>query len=231
MSFFQLYTAMFGTLTGMLQRSVHLSFAIILCFLFFPVSKNSKIKTIPIYDLIFAMVGGWAAIYITIFYADLVQRTGDPTMLDLLMGIVTVLCILEGARRAVGLPLALIGAFFILYAFVGPYLPDTLAHRGYSVRRVVDHLYLTMEGVFGVPLWVSSTFVFAFVLFGAILEKNGSNGLLHEIGLRSCRAYSRRPSQGIGSFKRLHGKHFRKRDRQCGDYRFHNHSFNEKTWV
>jgi TRAP transporter 4TM/12TM fusion protein len=174
MSLFQLYTSVFGTMTGMLQRSVHLSFAIILCFLFFPSSKKSEIKSIPIYDLIFAMVGGWAAIYITIFYADLVQRTGDPTTLDLFMGVITILCILEGARRSVGLPLALIGAFFILYAFVGPYLPDILAHRGYSIRRVVDHLYLTMEGVFGVPLWVSSTFVFAFVLFGAILEKTGA---------------------------------------------------------
>jgi len=174
MSCFQLYTAMFGTLTGMLQRSVHLCFAIILCFLFYPMTKRSKIKSIPIYDLIFAALGGWAALYITIFYADLVQRTGNPTSLDMLMGVITILCILEGARRAVGLPLALIASLFILYAFVGPYLPDILAHRGYSVRRVVDHLYLTMEGIFGVPLWVSSTFVFAFVLFGAILEKTGA---------------------------------------------------------
>ena len=171
MSCFQLYTAMFGTLTGMLQRSVHLCFALMLCFLFFPMTKKSRTKTIPIYDLFFAMLGGWAAIYITVFYADLVQRTGNPTVLDIIMGIITILCVLEGARRAVGFPLALIGGLFIVYAFVGPYLPDVLAHRGYSVRRVVDHLYLTMEGIFGVPLWVSSTFVFAFVLFGAILEK------------------------------------------------------------
>ncbi|MDP3015896.1 MAG: TRAP transporter large permease subunit, partial [Deltaproteobacteria bacterium] len=92
----------------------------------------------------------------------------------MVMGVITILCILEGARRAVGLPLALIAFIFILYAFAGPYLPEMLAHRGYGVRRVVDHLYLTMEGIFGVPLWVSSTFVFAFVLFGAILEKTGA---------------------------------------------------------
>ena len=174
MSCFQLYTAMFGTMTGTLQRSIHLCFALILCFLFFPMTKKSKSKTIPIYDLIFAALGGWAALYVTVFYADLVQRIGNPTFLDMTMGIITVLCVLEGARRAVGFPLALIGGLFILYAFVGPYLPDILAHRGYSVRRVVDHLYLTMEGIFGVPLWVSSTFVFAFVLFGAILEKTGA---------------------------------------------------------
>ncbi|MEW6376542.1 MAG: TRAP transporter permease [Thermodesulfobacteriota bacterium] len=174
MSCFQLYTAAFGTLTGTLQRSVHLCFAIILCFLFYPMTKKSKKKTIPIYDLVFAAIGGWAAIYITAFYTDLVQRIGNPNTLDMVMGVITILCVLEGARRAVGLPLALIASLFILYAFTGPYLPEILAHRGYGVRRVIDHLYLTMEGIFGVPLWVSSTFVFAFVLFGAILEKTGA---------------------------------------------------------
>jgi TRAP transporter 4TM/12TM fusion protein len=174
MSCFQLYTAMFGTLTATLQRSVHLCFAIIICFLFYPMTKKSRTKTIPIYDLIFAALGGWAAIYVTVFYADLVQRIGNPSFLDMMMGVLTILFVLEAARRAVGFPLPLISALFIVYAFIGPYMPDILAHRGYGVRRVIDHLYLTMEGIFGVPLWVSSTFVFAFVLFGAILEKTGA---------------------------------------------------------
>jgi len=174
MSCFQLYTAMFGTLTATLQRSVHLCFAIMLCFLFYPMTKRSKTRTIPIYDLIFAALGGWAAIYIAVFYTDLVQRIGNPTTMDMVMGVLTIIFILEAARRAVGFPLPLISAIFILYAFIGPYLPDLLAHRGYGFRRVVDHLYLTMEGIFGVPLWVSSTFVFAFVLFGAVIEKTGA---------------------------------------------------------
>lgn len=174
MSCFQLYTAIFGTLTATLQRSVHLCFAIILCFLFYPMTKKSKTKSIPIHDLIFAALGGWAAIYIAIFYADLVQRIGNPNTMDMIMGVLTILFVLEAARRAVGFPLPLISLLFIIYAFAGPYLPDLVAHRGYGFRRVVDHLYLTMEGIFGVPLWVSSTFVFAFVLFGAIIEKTGA---------------------------------------------------------
>jgi len=183
MSCFQLYTAFFGTLTGMLQRSVHLSFAISLCFLFYPLSKKSKKKTIPFYDFILAAVSGWAAIYITIFYADLVQRTGDPTYLDLVMGGLTIVFILEATRRAVGLPLVIITGLFILYAFFGPFLPDLIAHRGYSARRVIDHLYMTMEGIFGIPLWVSSTFVFAFVLFGAIFERSGAGEFLMKIAM------------------------------------------------
>lgn len=183
MSCFQLYTAFFGTLSAMLQRSVHLSFAIALCFLFYPLSKKSKRKTIPFYDFILAAVGGGAAFYITAFYAELVKRTGAPSALDLLMGCLTLLLILEATRRAVGLPLVLISGLFILYGFVGPYLPELIAHRGYGFRRVVDHLYLTMEGVFGIPLWVSSTFVFAFVLFGAIFERSGAGEYLLKIAL------------------------------------------------
>jgi len=174
MSCFQLYTAIFGALTGTLQRSIHLSFALILCFLFFPMTKKSKTKQIPIYDLVLAAIGGFGALYVTLFYADLVKRIGNPTPFDVVMGVITILFVLEAARRAIGLPLPLISAIFIAYAFAGPYLPDLLAHRGYGFRRVIDHLYLTMEGIFGVPLWVSSTFVFAFVLFGAILEKTGA---------------------------------------------------------
>jgi TRAP transporter 4TM/12TM fusion protein len=174
MSCFQLYTALFGTLTATLQRSVHLAFAITLCFLFYPMRKRSAARSIPLYDLILAALAGCAAIYVTVFYADLVQRIGNPTPVDLAMGVCAVALILEAARRAVGLPLPLISAIFVAYALLGPYLPDLLAHRGYTVRRVIDHLYLTMEGIFGVPLWVSSTFVFAFVLFGAILEKTGA---------------------------------------------------------
>jgi TRAP transporter 4TM/12TM fusion protein len=174
MSCFQLYTAMFGALTATLQRSVHLCFALMLCFLFYPMSKKSKTRTIPFYDLVFAAVAGWSAIYVTVFYADLVQRIGNPTAMDIITGVLTVLFVLEAARRAIGLPLPLISALFIIYAFAGPHMPDMLAHRGYGFRRVMDHLYLTMEGIFGVPLWVSSTFVFAFVLFGAILEKTGA---------------------------------------------------------
>ncbi|NWG02365.1 MAG: TRAP transporter permease [Syntrophaceae bacterium] len=174
MSCFQLYTAMFGTLTATLQRSVHLCFAIMLCFLFYPMTKKSKTRTIPIYDMIFTALGGCSALYVAIFYADLVQRIGNPSTMDMIMGVLTIIFVLEAARRAVGFPLPLISALFILYAFIGPYLPDLIAHRGYNFRRVIDHLYLTMEGIFGVPLWVSSTFVYAFVLFGAIIEKTGA---------------------------------------------------------
>ncbi|MCU0559332.1 MAG: TRAP transporter permease [Desulfobacterales bacterium] len=183
MTCFQLYTAYFGVLTSTLQRSVHLAFAIVLCFLFYPHSKRSKRKSLPFYDLILTALAGAAVIYVALFYEQLVQRIGAPTLLDLVMGVTAIVLILEATRRAVGLPLVIVTSIFILYGLLGPYVPGILAHRGYSFRRIVDHLYLTSEGIFGIPLWVSSTFVFAFVLFGAIFERTGAGEFLMRLAM------------------------------------------------
>jgi TRAP transporter 4TM/12TM fusion protein len=183
MTCFQLYTAFFGVLTSTLQRSVHLTFAIVLCFLFYPRSKKSKRKTIPFYDIVLTVLAGSAVIYVTVFYQELVQRIGAPTLLDLFMGVTAIVLILEATRRAVGLPLVIVTSVFIIYGLLGPYVPGILAHRGYGFRRIVDHLYLTGEGIFGIPLWVSSTFVFAFVLFGAIFERTGAGEYLMRLAM------------------------------------------------
>ncbi len=183
MACFQLYTAFFGTLTATLQRSVHLTFAIVLCFLFYPYSKKARKPQLTFLDVILAITGGITAIYIAYNYEVLVTRIGNPTQVDLIMGILAVLLILEATRRAVGLPLVIISSLFVLYGFIGPWMPELIAHRGYSFRRVVDHLYLTSEGIFGIPLWVSSTFVYAFVLFGAIFERTGAGEFLMKASL------------------------------------------------
>ena len=118
-----------------------------------------------------------------VFYEQLVRRIGDPTFADLVTGVPTIVLILEASRRAVGWPLVIITGLFILYGLFGPYMPGVLAHRGYSFRRIVDHLYLTGEGIFGIPLWVSSTFVFAFVFFGAIFERTGAGEYLMRLAM------------------------------------------------
>jgi TRAP transporter 4TM/12TM fusion protein len=182
-SCFQLYTAFFGVLTSTLQRSIHLTFAIALCFLFYPFSKKSKRKTIPFFDFILAVVAGASVVYVTLFYEDLVKRIGSPTPLDMAMGIIAIVLVLEASRRAVGWPLVIITGLFIVYGLFGPYFPGIFAHRGYSLRRIVDHLYLTSEGIFGIPLWVSSTFVYAFVLFGAIFERTGAGEFLMKLAM------------------------------------------------
>ena len=230
-SCFQMYTAFFGVLTSTLQRSVHLSFAITLCFLFYPFSKRSKRKTIP---SSISCSRPWPApsvIYVTVFYEQLVRRIGDPTPVDLVMGVLTIVLILEASRRAVGWPLVIITGLFILYGLFGPYMPGILAHRGYSFRRIVDHLYLTGEGIFGIPLWVSSTFVFAFVLLRRHLRKDRRRRVPHEAGHVPGRAHARRPGQGLGRGERLHGDHLRQRGGQHGHDRHPHHPADEEGGV
>jgi TRAP transporter 4TM/12TM fusion protein len=181
MTAFQLWTAGVGTLTGVTQRSVHLTFAIVLAFMFYPVAKTARQRRLPWYDLALGVVGAYAALYVTLHYEDLLMRVGTPAPMDIACGIVLIVLVLEGTRRAVGFWLPGITVMFLLYAFVGPWMPELLSHRGYTVRRVVGQLYLTTEGLFGIPLGVSATFVFAFVLFGAVLERTGAGEYLIRI--------------------------------------------------
>ncbi|HEU5322632.1 MAG TPA: TRAP transporter permease, partial [Methylomirabilota bacterium] len=178
MTAFQLWTAALGTLPGVLQRSVHLVFALALVFMFYPAAKTARQRRLPWYDLGLAALGAYAAAYVTIHHEALLARVGTPTPRDVATGAVLIVLVLEATRRAVGLWLPAITCAFLAYAFVGPWMPELLSHRGYSVRRVVGQLFLTTEGLFGIPLGVSSTFVFAFVLFGAVLERTGAGEYL-----------------------------------------------------
>lgn len=173
-SLFQVYTALFGVLDAMIQRSIHVSFAFALIFLLYPTSKKwSRTRLHPL-DAFLALLGGAAPLYLTFLWTHtLSQRAGSATPLDIAVGVVGVLLVLEAARRVVGLPIVIVALTFIAYAFAGPYLPGKFAHRGVSVTTIVEHLFFTTEGVFGTPIGVSSTFIFLFILFGAFLEKTG----------------------------------------------------------
>ncbi|ABR50773.1 TRAP transporter, 4TM/12TM fusion protein [Alkaliphilus metalliredigens QYMF] len=173
MSLFHLYTAGFGTLLAMKQRTVHLLFVFVLGFLLYPLRKKSDKTKVPFYDWIFMGGGILVTSYILFFYEQLVRRGGMPTNLDIFMGIIAILLVLEVTRRSIGPELPIIAIIFIAYVFMGPYIPGMLGHRGYSVARIVNQLYMTTEGIFGTPLGVSSTFVFMFILFGAFLEITG----------------------------------------------------------
>ena len=178
MSFYHFYTAGVGIPTAYIHRSVHLCFALALCFLLFPGTRRGRRDTIPLLDWALALCGAAAAIYSAVFYREIVFRVGNPTSLDIVCGIALILLILEATRRSVSPALPFITTIFIIYAFVGPYMPDMIAHRGYSIRRFIDHEFLTMEGIWGVPIGVSATFVFLFVLFGAFLERIGAGEFL-----------------------------------------------------
>lgn len=172
-SIFQLYTAIFGILDAQLQRAIHLGFALALSYLLYPTRKSwSRTKVHPL-DVLLAILGAASPAYIYIMYRELAMRAGTVTSSDMIMGVIGVLLVVEATRRVVGIPMLVVVLCFIAYAFAGPYMPGVLAHRGLSPEQLVGHLYYTTEGIFGIPLGVSSTFIFLFILFGAYLESTG----------------------------------------------------------
>nr|WP_163502316.1 TRAP transporter permease [Halomonas socia] len=180
-SLFQLWIASplpyilgFGVFNATQARSIHLAFALFLAFMAYPALKRSPRDRIPIQDWVFAGVAAFCGAYMFLFYAELAQRPGRPEPQDVVVGVVGIIMLLEAARRALGPPLMIVASVFILYSLLGPYMPGILAHRGVSVAGLINHQWLTTQGVFGIALGVSTSFVFLFVLFGALLDKAGA---------------------------------------------------------
>ena len=170
---FQLYATLSGRITAQVLRATHLAFVQFLAFLLFPATKKMPRNTLPWYDVVLGLTGAGCWLYIVINFHELAQRTGNFTALDVIVGIVGILILFESCRRIVGIPIMIIAALFIAYAFLGKYLPGFLHHRGYSLQRVVCHLFYNTEGIMGTPIGACSTFIFLFILFGALLEKTG----------------------------------------------------------
>ncbi len=164
----------FGVFNDTEARSIHLAFAIFLAFLGFPALKRSPRAMVPILDWIFAIVGAFCALYIFLFYREIAERPGLPNSMDVVVACVGMVLLLEATRRSLGPALAILAIVFLGYTFAGPYMPGMLAHQGVSLDGVVNHQWITTEGVFGVALGVSTSFVFLFVLFGALLDKGGA---------------------------------------------------------
>lgn len=155
-------------------RSIHLAFAIFLAYTAFPTFKTSPRKHIPYQDWVIAFVAAFCAGYIFIFYAQLAERPGKPTTIDLVVAVAGLVFLLEATRRALGPPLMVVAAVFIMYTFAGAYMPAVIAHKGASLVKGMSHYWLTTEGVYGVALGVSTGMVFMFVLFGSLLEAAGA---------------------------------------------------------
>lgn len=184
MSCFHFYTSGFGLLLAQKQGAVHLAFTLCLVFLLYPAtSKQSKTSGIPFYDFILAGIGIAAAMYLVVFFNDLTTRAGLPTRTDLIMGFLLIVSLLEATRRISNPVLPILACIALLYCYFGRMMPDMIAHRGFSVARIVNHMYLGTEGIFGTPLEVSSTFVFMFILFGSVLEKTGLGKFIIDLSM------------------------------------------------
>src|SRR5690606_29587528 len=149
-------------------RSIHLAFGMFLAFTAYPALARSPRDRIPLLDWLLAIAGTFAALYIFLFYRELTQRPGLPITRDLVVAGIGMVLLLEATRRALGPPLAVVALVFLAYVFFGSstLVPDVIRWGGASFGRAMDQMWLSTGGVFGVPLGVSTAFVFLFVLFG-----------------------------------------------------------------
>ena len=188
---FQLALPGFLILDSIKIRSIHLAFALFLAFLILPfrkkrkkVSKNiDEKKRIPFFDYLLAAGGAISALYIMLDWEGIALRSGTPTGRDIFMGLLVVVLLLEAARRSIGPALSVIVLVFTIYAFLGPYLIELLAFKGVSVRKYVTQVSLSSEGIYGIPLGVSATVVYLFVLLGALLERAGAGQFFIDLAM------------------------------------------------
>jgi len=183
MALFHLFTARFGALEALRQRSAHLAFVIALVFLLYPIRrKHAAGSRIGVHDVLVALIALGPFLYVFINQRELALRAGNLTRLDLLVGVVGILVVLEAGRRLMSV-LPVIAALSLIYPIVGQYLPGALAIAPISPERIVEHMFFTTEGVFGIPIGVSATFVFLFILMGAFLERTGLGQLFVDVAM------------------------------------------------
>ncbi|UCE82975.1 MAG: TRAP transporter permease [Deltaproteobacteria bacterium] len=173
------------------ERAIHLAFAMCLLFLLMPCFKKrrkylgylSVLDRVPIIDYVFAAVGAFTALYLAIFYDDIAMRAGSPITADLISGSILVILLLEATRRIIGPALSVIALAFTLYAFLGPYMPDLIAFKGVSLSKYLSNITNSTEGIYGIPLGVSSAIVYLFVLLGGLLDKAGAGRFFTNLAL------------------------------------------------
>jgi TRAP transporter 4TM/12TM fusion protein len=183
-STYQLVVAAFHPLSSLVTRSLHVGFLLALTFLIYPAFKSAdKLSRITPADWLLAVGAFVLGTYHWVFEAELIQRSGDPSNADLVVGALLVALVFEAARRILGLALPIVCGIFLLYGLFGQYLPGDLAHRGYGVDQIINQLSLGSEGLFGIPTLVSATYIFLFILFGSFLEHAGMINLFNSLAL------------------------------------------------
>ncbi len=198
LSLFQLYTAGITALTALVQRSIHLGAILSLTFLLkapFKSARKDKLTVWVLVDWVLVLASVACSFYICYNLTDIFERQGDWLKSDLAISIIGTLLVLEACRRVIGLVMTGICLAAILYAHFGPYMPELIIHKGYSIERIATTLWLTTEGIFGLPIGVAATFVFVFVLFGAFLESTGGGNFFIELAYSITGRFSGGPAK------------------------------------
>lgn len=206
MSAYHFYASGFGNVPELLHRGIHLSFVLGLTFLLFPVKKASssgiappawyRFEGVAIADIIFSVLAVAAAIYLPLLPPEVVaERVGNPSQSDVLLGTALLIITLEAARRSVGPTLPAISLIFIAFAIFGPYMPGALKHGGASWLALINHLYMTNQGIYGVAIGVMAQYVFLFILFGVLATRIGLGQLFIDLAMVLAGRYSGGPAK------------------------------------
>ncbi len=184
MSSYHLYTGAFGAPEALLHRSIHLMFTMVLIFLLYPFRKEKGAYISRLGDFVFLGISLGGILYIFLNYEYFITRypyVHPLSPADMAVGILFVLALLEAARRSIGSAMPITAICFLIYAYIGPSLPGLMRHAGFNTEAIIDQLYMTTEGIFGIPLGVSATYVILFVIFGVFLEKSGTGQFFMEL--------------------------------------------------
>jgi TRAP transporter 4TM/12TM fusion protein len=198
LSLYQLYTAGIAALTALVQRSIHLGAILVLTFLLKPAfasARKDRLNVWVVIDWLLVAASIYCTAYICINLTDIFERQGDWLATDRVVSIVGTLLVLEACRRVIGGVMTGICAVAMLYAYFGPWMPELIIHKGYSIERITTTLWLTTEGIFGLPIGVAATFVFVFVLFGAFLETTGGGNFFIELAYALTGRFSGGPAK------------------------------------
>ena len=206
-SLFQLFIASpfaiplgFTATGGVPARAIHLGFGLLLAFLLFPGSKKSFGDKVPPLDIALSLVATGTALYVYFNYAGISSRSGilleiGGVPVEAIIGGVGMFMLLEATRRSVGLPLVLVAGLFLVYSIFGQQMPDVISHKGVSLERLIGYHWFTGEAIFGIPIDVSVSFVFLFVLFGALLDRAGAGRYFLDLAFAMVGKYRGGPAK------------------------------------
>ena len=205
MSVYHFYASGFGLVRELVHRGIHLSFVLGLVFMLFGLRKSNnnmqpkvwyRFDGVPLTDMVMAVLAMTAAMYLPLLPATaLAQRVGNPSSSDIFMGSALLLLTLEATRRSVGPTLPIIGLCFIAFAYFGPWMPGALKHGGSSWLGIINHLYMTNQGIYGIAIGVMAQYVFLFILFGVLATRIGLGQLFIDLAMVIAGRYSGGPAK------------------------------------
>ncbi len=176
-------TSFIGYPATHLHRSLHVAMILFMTFFLYPANKKASRNSIPWYDIVLAIASLAVAVYVWVDYINFINRMGSPNTMDVIMGTILILVVLEASRRISGWPLVILSLLFLLYGLFGRNLPGIFMHRGYDWKALVNHIFINTEGIYGTSVDVAASYIFLFIMFGTVMNKCGMGRFFNDLAL------------------------------------------------